>query len=423
MKTVTGRSSGGRSSPQLVTENERPYPWRQIAGIAAGKTLMRGSFALVSICMNEILLDIYGGNLTAVARYGSAISSVNTLVSFFMQPLSGALMDKYGRKPFLVCGGILAGILRGQVGLNPSSLSYTLYRLFLPVFYAPFFPAFRATMSDLLDRRSDRYAQAMETIEWFGSVMHLLCLYLMRNTLTPSQGAILAGALGISGGLLINFTVEETLREEDRREVEYESLGNPISAISFFKKNEQMTKLGLLHVIVTVPYYNTTLGMYRRQRFGWTMSQMTSQQMYSMLFSLGSPFLLLKILRTLGNKGTMILEERISVIQNIFNICNSNESYSWVTTFLAALQFGDTGFNRELAIWSKGCRCGEGELEGAMANINLPLQLLLPVFFTEMHIYFVEKFNIVYAPLVLTTVLHVTNGEFFIPCLWPENRN
>ena len=115
------------------------------------------------------------------------------------------------------------------------------------------------------------FYQAMETIEWFGSVMHLLCLYLMRNTLTPSQGAILAGALGISGGLLINFTVEETLREEDRREVEYESLGNPISAISFFKKNEQMTKLGLLHVIVTVPYYNTTLGMYRRQRFGWTM--------------------------------------------------------------------------------------------------------------------------------------------------------
>jgi len=147
MKTVTGRSSGGRSSPQLVTENERPYPWRQIAGIAAGKTLMRGSFALVSICMNEILLDIYGGNLTAVARYGSAISSVNTLVSFFMQPLSGALMDKYGRKPFLVCGGILAGILRGQVGLNPSSLSYTLYRLFLPVFYAPFFPAYADFMT------------------------------------------------------------------------------------------------------------------------------------------------------------------------------------------------------------------------------------------------------------------------------------
>ena len=79
-----------------------------------------------------------------------------------------------------------------------------------------------------------------------------------------------------------------------------------------------------------------------------------------------------------------------------------------------------TGFNRELAIWSKGCGCGEGEQEGAMANINLPLQLLLPVFFTEMHIYFVEKFNIVHAPLVLTTILHVTNGEFFIPYLWPE---
>ena len=54
---------------------------------------------------------------------------------------------------------------------------------------------------------------------------------------------------------------------------------------------------------------------------------------------------------------------------------------------------------------------GGGVQEAAMASINLPLAVALPRLYSELHIYFYEKYNIMYAPLVFTGLMHVLVSE------------
>ena len=339
--------------------------YRQIIGIGLGRTLLSGSFALVSIAMQEILLKINRNDLTKMSRFGSRITFVNTLLSFVFQPYTGALMDRYGRKPFLVYGALLAGVLRGQVGLNPNAFFYSLYRVLIPIVYQPWFPAFRATLSDLLDRRSDEYTQTVQVIEWCASIMRLTSLWLMKNYLSAEWGAILAGIYGVLGSAILSVCVDETLQEEDKRPIQWKALSSPLAPVRFFSKSQDLTKLGILNIVTSIPYYNMTLSQYRRQKFGWNMKDMANQQIYVILFNLLSPVLVLRVLRLLKNRGAVVLEERISGLQSLFNIFNSDDRFAWVTTFLAAFQFGDTGFSRELAHCAKRCDCGEGEQEAA----------------------------------------------------------
>ena len=63
---------------------------------------------------------------------------------------------------------------------------------------------------------------------------------------------------------------------------------------------------------------------------------------------------------------------------------------------------------------------GEGVQEAAMANINLPLAVILPRLYSELHIYFYEKYGILYAPLVFTMLMHLLVSEAVVHKLWPE---
>ena len=134
--------------------------------------------------------------------------------------------------------------------------------------------------------------------------------------------------------------------------------------------------------------------------------------------------MILRILNYFGAKGTFILSHRLSALQSVYNVLNDNPNFMWVTVFISAFQFPETSFQRELATCVNDCggkkRIGEGVQEAAMANINLPLAVILPRLYSELHIYFYEKYGILYAPLVFTMLMHLLVSEAVVHKLWPE---
>ena len=287
----------------------------------------------------------------------------------------------------------------------------------------PWFPAYRATFSDLFDRGSDQYVQTMNNIENVSSVLRLVSLYIVGNYLSAEQGYIGSGIVSILSSLAFFFFVEETLEEQNRKAIEWKKLRNPLSSLTFFTQSRDLKSMAYLFVLQAIPEYDMTLGTYRRQKFGWGMKEQSNQQMMMIIFSLSSPWMILRVLNYFGTKGTFILSHRISALQSIYNIVNDNPNFIWVTVFLSAFQFPETSFQRELAACVKDCggkrKIGEGVQEAAMANINLPLAVALPRLYSELHIYFYEKYNIMYAPLVFTGLMHVLVSEVVANRLWP----
>ena len=148
----------------------------------------------------------------------------------------------------------------------------------------PWLPAYRATFSDLYDRGSDKYVQSMNNIENISSLLRLASLYVV-DYLSAAQGYIGSGIISILSGFAFYFCVEETLKDENRKEIQWKQLRNPLSSLSFFTQSKDLYRMGCLFVIKAIPEYNMTLDTYRRQKFGWGMREQSNQQMMMIIFS------------------------------------------------------------------------------------------------------------------------------------------
>ncbi len=396
----------------------------QIFGITIGRTLRIASLSMIMPSGQEMLFKIFKGDYNAMSRFGSTMMSINTILSFFIQPYSGAFMDYYGRWPMLVLPPIFAGIMRIWLALNPSKTTYTTYRIVAGLVAIPWFPAYRATFSDLFNRGSDQYVQTMNNIENVSSILRLGSLYVVGNYLSAEQGYLASGIVSLLSGMAFYFFVEETLKDENRTAIQWKKLRNPLSSLTFFSRSKDLINMAYLYVFKAIPDYNMTLGTYRRQKFGWGMKEQSNQQMMMIIFSLSSPWMILRILNHFGAKGAFIFSHRLSALQKLYNMLNNNPSMMWVTVLISAFQFPETSFQRELANCVKDCggkkKIGEGVQEAAMANINLPLAVILPRLYSELHIYFYDNYDILYAPLVFTMFMHLCLSEIVVHRLWPN---
>ena len=191
-------------------------------------------------------VQIFKGDYNSMSRFGSTMMSVNTILSFFIQPYSGAFMDHYGRWPMLVLPPLLVGIARIWMGLKPSKTTYTLYRICAGLVAIPWFPAYRATFSDLFDRGSDQYVQTMNNIENVSSVLRLVSLYIVGNYLSAEQGYIGSGIVSILSSLAFYFFVEETLEEQKSKSDRMEEIAQPLIVAHIFHAIQRFKEHGIL---------------------------------------------------------------------------------------------------------------------------------------------------------------------------------
>jgi hypothetical protein len=70
----------------------------------------------------EILLVHFGGDFAAHARVMTRVSSVSSVLGFFIKPLLAALTDVHGRKPLLLLSPVLQMVLKGGMAIAPSRL-------------------------------------------------------------------------------------------------------------------------------------------------------------------------------------------------------------------------------------------------------------------------------------------------------------
>ena len=68
----------------------------------------------------EVLVHVFRGDRPKTQRVLALIGTGTTLLTFGVGPLSGALMDAIGRRPFLIGGSAVAAVLRYFIAFRPT---------------------------------------------------------------------------------------------------------------------------------------------------------------------------------------------------------------------------------------------------------------------------------------------------------------
>ena len=231
-----------------------------------------GSFVMVS--SSEMLLRVFQGNTARSQRVMSALSTASIVATFLTGPLSGALIDSWGRRACVWVSLLCAGLLRVWVSLRPSVARYVVYRIALSVLLQPLFPALRAALSDIVPRSSDKYLQLSMQMETASTVVRIVGLYVVGKLGDPRTGMLAAAACSLSAALVAFAGLRETLTPAKARPVNWTALGNPLGSVAdVLEKCPPMKPLVALYVLLSIPANNGCLGMYRRARFrDWDMA-------------------------------------------------------------------------------------------------------------------------------------------------------
>ena len=124
-----------------VTVSGPPIDVGRIVNVlSVGQLLRTGQYAISSMAVNTMALQLTGNNHAAVVAHISRASTFGSLLELLSSPFVGALSDKFGRKPLLLIAGmakfvpyvllLVAPSMGAIFALNAlQEVAYQLYRL------------------------------------------------------------------------------------------------------------------------------------------------------------------------------------------------------------------------------------------------------------------------------------------------------
>eukprot|EP00038_Savillea_parva_P024702 m.44845 g.44845 ORF g.44845 m.44845 type:complete len:456 (-) comp6578_c0_seq1:18-1385(-) len=393
---------------------------RQLVALTLGRSLQGASIMLSIFASPEVLVNVFRGDRPKTQRVLALIGTGTTLLTFGVGPLSGALMDAIGRRPFLIGGSAVAAMLRYFIAFRPTVSSYIVYRFALTLATMPFFSAFRAAVADLTDRTTDEYARVMATIDTVATVTRMSALAL-SGWLSPRQ-SLMAGAMA-SGVASLCFAVgaPETLKHEDRRPIDWAKIRNPFASFQTLAQSRRLARLAILSVLLDVPEWNSTLQMYRSQCFGWSMRENSQMALVGQLTSLSRSFVLVEFLRRSGTRGTAVWSQRLGAAAALTNALVADPRFVILSPIFQSLRHGDAAFDRIFSVEAKESNLGEGEKEFLLSNLSTLSGLVLPNVYSA--IYSATADSRPQTVFLLCACLHLLNAEVVVPSLWPSSHS
>lgn len=231
---------------------------------------------------------------------------------------------------------------------------------------------------------------------------------------SPRKAMAIAGRLALCSATA-TLLVKETLPSEARRPIQWKDLRNPLAAIYFFSKSPSLTWLGWLNFCLGVPAMNNTVMMLRRQRFDWGMRENARQAWLGQLFSLGAAATVAPTLQQLGCLNTLQWSQRLSAVCNFVNVFAADARWLKVNAVLGAFfDHGYVAFDRTLSKEAMKCGAGSGEMEAAIANVDVLPSLVVPLIFTEIYA------RSPVAVCLLCAAMQLANSEAAVPLMWPK---
>ncbi|MFN7490848.1 MAG: TCR/Tet family MFS transporter [Chryseotalea sp.] len=263
-------------------------------------------FGIIIPVMPGIIQELTGTNISGAARYGAWLVAVYAGMQFLFAPLIGAISDRYGRRPVLLCS--LFGFFIDYLLL---AFAPTITWLFIGRFLAGIFGASFTTAGAYIADISEPEKRAQN----FGMMG---AAFGMGFVLGPVIGGLL-GDLGnrvpffVAAGLTFcnwlygYFILPESLKEENKRAFVWQR-ANPIGTIkSLFRFKVVAGLFGALALLYLASHaVQSNWSFYTIEKFKWTETQIgISLGVVGIVFGLVQGVLIRKTIPLMGEERSI----------------------------------------------------------------------------------------------------------------------
>jgi MFS family permease len=258
------------------------------------------------LASEHLLLKINRGDGRKTQRVLSLISTLGTVQSLLTAPLSGRLVDGFGRARILVCSCLASAVARALPLLSPTTPAYVAYRLLNSAAFQTLAMALSSAFADRLGgRSSENYHDCMQKLSLCMALARMLTLRAVSSRLVdPARNFVLGAALPAVAGALFALAMPGRAQNDPQRLESSESAmakspaagvvprldgWGPLGFVNFFTRSPQLKAVAALLMLQWAPMYNGSALVYRQKQFGWTMKDSEKMLQISNLCGIVSP--------------------------------------------------------------------------------------------------------------------------------------
>ncbi|RKE96260.1 DHA1 family tetracycline resistance protein-like MFS transporter [Sulfitobacter guttiformis] len=353
---------------------------------------------LIVPVMPDLIQEVGGGTLAEAAIWGGILSTTFAVMQFLFGPLMGGLSDRFGRRPVL-----LTALVVMALDYVLMALAGALWVLLLGRVIGGITAATQSTATAYIADISAPHERAAR----FGLVG---ASFGAGFVLGPLLGGLLAeygtrapfwvaAALAAGNALLGWIVLKETVTDATRRSFNWRR-ANPLGALRSLGRLPGVTPLLVVYFIYYVGFavYPAVWSYFGKERFDWSPATIgLSLALFGVAMALIQGGLIRPILRTLGERGTVVAGHLFSIVSLIAIAVITSSTWVLLLTPIAA--FGGIIPPALQGIMSaRVADDAQGELQGALTSASALAMMLSPLVMTYTFAQFTDAQAPVYLP-------------------------
>ncbi|CAL1518238.1 TCR/Tet family MFS transporter [Chitinophaga sp. MM2321] len=365
-------------------------------------------FGIIIPVMPKLIEQLTGEGLSGASRYAGWLTFAYAITQFILSPVVGALSDRYGRRPVLLCS--LMGFCLDYIFL---AIAPNIALLFVGRIIAGITGASMSTATAYIADISTPEKRSQN----FGMIGVAFGLGFIIG---PGLGGVLshwgprapfiaAAALSFLNFLYGFFVLPESLLPENRRSFDIRR-ANPVGSLTHLRRYPVIAGLVISLILVYVAGYavQSTWNFYTMEKFSWNESWVGYSLMFvGLLVAIVQGGLIRIIIPKIGQKKSVILG---LLFYTVGYILFAFATEGWMMfLFLVPYCLGGICGPALQGIMSNQVPANEqGELQGALTSLISLTMVVGPLLMTNMFTWFTQAGAIVYfpgAPFIAGSVL------------------
>ena len=353
---------------------------------------------LIIPVMPDLVQEVGGGTLAQAAIWGGILSTTFAVMQFLFGPVVGGLSDRFGRRPVLLVALVVMALDYVLMALAGAMWLLLLGRVIGGITAATHSTA-SAYIADI-SAPHERAARFGLVGAAFGAgfVLGPLLGGLLAEYGTRAPFWVAAG-LAAANALFGWIVLKETVTEAKRRAFNWRR-ANPLGALRALGRLPGLTPLLLVYFIYHVGFavYPAVWSYFGKERFDWTPATIgLSLGLFGLTMALIQGGLIRPILKSLGERGTVITGHLFSITSLILIAMVTSSTWVLLLTPLAAMG-GIIPPALQGIMSARVADDAQGELQGALTSVSALAMILSPLVMTYTFARFTEADAPIYLP-------------------------
>lgn len=345
---------------------------------------------LILPIMPRLLESLSGGDIVAAAHVLGLLTALYSAMQFLFGPLTGALSDRFGRRPVLLISLFGLGITYLLSAIAPTLVMFVAIRAFSGLM-ASTFPVASAYIADVSP--PEKRAQNFGLVGFAFGIGFIAGPFLggVLGEIDLRLPFFVAGVLSLANVVFGFLVLPESLKPEHRRAVDLRR-ANPIGAFRVFAYAQGGALLVAGYILAAVAQrgLENIWVLYSGYRYGWSTIEVgLSLTAVGLLFALSQAFLIKRMVPRFGERRALLIGLIVSAF-GLFLYAIAPEGWMAYVIMLVHIPGWALVMPSLQSVLSRATPPDQqGLLQGGLASVNTGTAIIGPPLATTAFAYFI----------------------------------